>query len=168
MAGVETTFRPPSGLDAGALLDAIRYVETAGGNWPRLEPAWMPEGAVVWAQGRRVVGTGRQLTEIALARWHQWGPQAAASWGPWQLLYHTAADLGYDWPPFLLHDEDVSYRWVLKRLAQITERGAATLEEIADAWNSGTHRDGIVPETYIQKVRDAYQRERWRRLRREE
>lgn len=30
--------------------------------------------------------------------------------------------------------------------------GAVTLEAIADSWNSGTHRDKIVPLDYIRKI----------------
>ena len=164
MAMIRRTFVPPAGISGGALLDAIQYVETGGGNWPRIEIAWMPEGARVTVQGRVLTGTGRQCTALAAKRYHRWGPAAAASWGPWQLLFHTAADLGYKGPPHGLHSRHVSLPYVVLRLDQIAEAGASTVEDFADAWNSGTHRDSIVPGRYIRKLVAAYERFRWSQL----
>jgi len=38
----------------------------------------------------------------------------------------------------------------------IAGRGATTVGQFADAWNSGNHRDGIVPREYIAKVEQFY------------
>lgn len=139
-------------------MDALKAVESSAGlnNYPRIEPAYMPLGAARIVQGRSVVGTGKAFNAVVAHRWQRWGMASACSWGPWQILYHTAADLGYAEQPWLLWDEYCSSMWVNKRLDKIALRGAVTVEEFADAWNSGTHKDTIVPKDYIAKVVAAY------------
>ena len=95
-------------------------------------------------------------TAIAEQRWVKWGPWSSASYGPWQILYHAAADLGYDGHPCDLLRLDVCRPWVERLLHRIARQGARTLAEIADAWNSGTHRDAIVPQEYIRRLAAAY------------
>lgn len=148
------------GIDLEALLDAIAEVESSGGrnNWPRVEPAWLPRGAVFTIQGRMIVGRGTSWNAIVEKRWARWGLASAASWSPWQILYHTAADLGFSDAPHALHDPAIARPFVLERLALIVRRGARDVEEIADAWNSGTHRDDFRPVGYIEKLSGAYAR----------
>lgn len=144
-------------IDVPRLLAAIRTVETA--DCPtglRFEAAYMPHGYRFALQGWCVVGTGRALSSVAERRWVLWGAWSAASYGPWQILYHTAADLGYEGHPCDLLRVDVCQPWVERLLHRIARRGACTIEQIADAWNSGTHRDAIVPEEYIRSVVAAY------------
>lgn len=148
---------PP--VDIPRLLHAIAQVETSGGrnNWPRLEVAYMPTGQRYTVQGRLLTGTGTAWNAIVAARWGVWGLASAASWGPWQVLFHTAADRGYDGPPWDLMDTAISEIWVRRHLAYLQRRGAQTVEEFADAYNSGTHRDRIIPHAYIADVVAAYQ-----------
>lgn len=144
-------------VDTTRLLAALRQVEVSGWRTGlRFEPAYMPRGYKFPLQGYVLTGTGAAMTEVAQRRWDKWGPWSSASYGPWQILYHAAADLGYGGHPCDLLREEVCRVWVEAKLHQISRRGARTLAEIADAWNSGTHRDGIVPHEYIRKVQAAY------------
>ena len=141
-----------------ALLDAISVVESGGGynNHPRFEISYAPEGEQFTVQGRLFKGTGRNFNNVVRERWKKWGMRSACSYGPYQLMYHTAADLGFNGPPELLTNESVSVIWARKLMERIVARGARTVDEVADAWNSGSHRDGFVPTDYINKVRRAY------------
>lgn len=143
-------------IDIERLLRAIAAVESSGGanNYPRFERAYAPAGFTATIQGHTVKGTGRAWNHIVAKRWAEWGMASACSWGPWQILYHTAADLGYDGSPVDLWT--FSEPWVRKRLDKIMRKGAATVEEIADAWNSGTHTDSITVPEYRAKVLAAY------------
>lgn len=145
-----------SGIDVERLLRAIRQVETSGApTGLRFEPAYMPRGYRLPLQGRELVGTGRSMSAVAEQRWVRWGPWSSASYGPWQILYHTAADLGYtDHPCDLLH---ASESWVCALLRRIARQGARTLAEIGDAWNSGNFRDQNVPTEYIARLTRAYE-----------
>jgi hypothetical protein len=150
----------PTGIDGARLLDAIAAVETSRGanNWPRVEAGWVPKGVTLTIQGRLVVGrypSGIGAAVVA-TRWTLWGIGSAASWGRWQILFHTAADLGYRGAPWALHEDDIGRPWVIARLNKISNTGAATVEDFADAWNSGTYRDSIVPVEYIAAVSKAY------------
>lgn len=137
-------------------LSAVRRVETSGGVWPRVERAFMPAGVSRWVQGRRIVGTGRAWNALVESRWAEWDLASAASYGPWQILYHTAADLGYSDAPWFLSDPRVCRFWAISLVARHVARGARTVEELADAWNSGSHRDSFVPTEYVSAVSLAY------------
>lgn len=148
-----------SGIDIERFMRAIKRVETSDGinNWPRLEPAYIPAGDAFTIQGRYLTGTGHAWNDIVKSRWQHWGLQSAASWSPWQILYHTAADLGYLDAPYKLHDPILASEWVIRRINHIIAHQSPTsVTDLADAWNSGTCRDTIVPSTYIKKVEEAY------------
>lgn len=151
------------GVSLSRLMRAIAHVETSGGvnNWPRIEAAFLPKGATFTVQGRIITGTGRAFTATAAQRWNRLPEEhrlgSAASWSPWQILYHTAVEQGYNDLPFKLHDPLVAERVVKKRLTALALKGATTVEQFADAWNSGSFRDSIVPAKYIADVLAAYQ-----------
>ena len=154
-------FTPAPGISGSLLLEAIAHVETNGGraNWPRLEAGYIPKGLAITAQGRVISGTGACVNQVVRQRWQRWAPDSwgtAASWGPWQILYHTAADLGFAGAPWELWTDAASRPWVMKRLEVIGRQGAATVEQFADAWNSGDFRDDRVPAVYIRSVAAAY------------
>jgi hypothetical protein len=152
---------PPPGIDGARLLRAIADVETENGrnNWPNVEPSWIAEGERFTVEGRIVVGTGRNVNAIVLERARRFGwLPTSSSWGPWQILYHTAADLGFQGAPWDLWTPQESGPWVCRRLQKIIDRGAVTVGDIADAWNSGTHRDANRVPEYRAKVEAAYAR----------
>lgn len=146
------------GVDTDRLLRAIAKIETSGGrnNWPRVEVSYIPAGLAFTVQGRILTGTGKNVNAVAAPRWAKWGLGSAASWGWWQILYHTAADMGYLGAPHELMTPGVCEIYVVARLRKIAKSGAETVRDFADAWNSGSWRDAnLVPE-YTQKVEAAY------------
>lgn len=134
-------------IEGEVLLAAICYGESTFGrnNQPRREPAYCP-GGVYYENSEEV--------QEAYARF---GQDAACSWGPWQILFITARELGYDGEPQALTDPQVTIDWVIKFInKRILARGCKTLEKIADAYNSGSCKDAHVPSGYIRKLVSAY------------
>jgi hypothetical protein len=87
-----------------------------------------------------------------------WGCAAHSSWGPWQIMFPTALLRGYEGDPVALRDPVVSGHYVVKHLnARVFDRFSdETVEDVADAWNSGTARDSIDPVDYKKAVRALY------------
>jgi hypothetical protein len=54
--------------------------------------------------------------------------------------------------------ESVCHYYAIQCLKRIAKLGARTVAEIADGWNSGNPRDGIVPQAYIDSVVAIYNR----------
>lgn len=133
-------------VDPKALLAALLFCESAMGKQtaPRVEPAYLPGGR--YYQNERVKEA-----------YDQYGEAAAASYGPWQLLYITALELGFTGTPEELSDPATNLEFVVKYLNQrALKRGAKTVSQIADAYNSGSHLDSNVPAGYIRKCVRAY------------
>ncbi len=144
--------------DMKTVLTAIASVESMSGrnNYPRLERSYMPTGQVVTVQGRLIEGTGGNFTQVARSRWEKYGMATACSFGPWQILYHTAADRGFNGHPADLWDG--SEEWVRREIMRQFNKGATTIGKLADAWNSGNFLDANVPGLYIAKVVEAFTR----------
>ena len=154
-------------VDIDALLHAIAKVESDGGrnNWPRVEVSYLPKGYTATCQGKLLLGTGKNFNAIVESRWvatppeHQLG--TAASWSPWQILWHTARDAGFCGLPYELHNTQTALPWVRRRLEVLHNHGARTPEEFARGWNGGNIHASWVPDTYIRRFVLAY--EGWRR-----
>ncbi len=131
----------PADVDFDALLYAIGGVESSFGKWigPRHENAYC---------------RGGRYYDRKLTRKHNC--LAHCSYGPWQVMYANVARINARVDPSLmldpLHALPITVQW----LEYIIERGAGTVAQIADAWNSGSHRDAIVPVRYIEKVERLY------------
>jgi hypothetical protein len=151
---VNFTFMPE--LNRVALLRAICQVESSYGKniGARFEPAYGYKGRY-W--------TAAHVREL----WWKHGDLAACSYGPTQILYVVAWELGYREAPCVLHscwEHALEYTVELlnRRILARFRKGqgwvahAVTIEDIADSYNSGTHRDLNVPEKYIEKFQDAY------------
>jgi len=80
----------------------------------------------------------------------------ACSFGPWQVLYHTAADRGFMGAPWELWGTQVCEPWVKMELTRQFNRGAKTIQTLADAWNSGSFTDANYPGDYVAKVVTAF------------
>lgn len=147
-------------LDGTALLAAIAFVESSGGknNYPNFEPYWAPEGKVFTIEGKLQRSRHPLSNKLVAKRFEEYGMASACSFSSWQILYHTAADLGYRRAPWLLWEDAIAILWVIRRLNAIAGHGAETIEHFADAWNSGTFRDRIIPKEYIEKVTDVYRK----------
>ncbi len=129
----------PYGVNAEALLWAIGGVESTWGrnNVPRHEKAYH-RGGVYFNR--------------ALDR--RFGCAAHCSYGPWQIMFENVWRISSkSIKPQEMNDTltalVVSVEWLNQR---VIGRGAVTVVDIADAWNSGTHRDRKVPVAYIAKV----------------
>ena len=138
-------------VDDGALaLAALACCESTFGrnNQPRIEKSYLP-GGYYWSRALHV----RRL-------YQRFGKAAAASWGPWQILFVTAWELGYRGNPQDLASPEVSLPWVIKYLNdRVLCWGGVTLEELADAYNSGSFMDSYEPKSYIHKFLQAYEHE---------
>lgn len=133
----------PPGVNPEALLWAIGWAESTCGrnNVPRHEGAYHRGGAYF---------------NHVLDR--EFGCAAHCSYGPWQIMFENVWSISKkEITPEEMNDTltalVVSVEWLNQR---VIGRGADTVAKIADAWNSGTHRDRIIPVEYIDKVAKKY------------
>ena len=145
-------------LDGFCLLSTIAMVESSGGrnNYPNFEPYWIPKGKSGIIENSRQTGRHPISNTLVNHRFEMYGLSAGCSFSSFQILYHTAADIGYTGAPWMLWNDDMAIRWVVALLSRIIASGADTIEKIADAWNSGNHKDDIVPVEYIEEFRKTY------------
>jgi hypothetical protein len=66
-------------------------------------------------------------------------------------MFPVARELGYhDVPWRLIEDPLVGGYWATEYLLRRgVDRGATTVTDLLDAYNSGTHRDAFVPTAYL-------------------
>lgn len=87
----------------------------------------------------------------------KYGAMGACSWSSWQILYVTAWEMGFRGAPIDLWDDLTAARYVVKLLnARIFGRGAKTIEDVGDGWNTGSPNDSIENLDYEKNVRIAY------------
>ena len=135
-------------LDPEAILWAIYKCEryTKNNRNPRFEVAYAPGGRYY------------EVEHVKQA-FDKWGNWAACSYSNFQILFIVALELGYTGPPLALDKDEVALPLVTKYVNnRILKKGADTVESVADAYNSGTHRDKNVPWKYIRKFRKHYDR----------
>lgn len=143
----------PRTLNPEAILWAIYRCEKygKGKRVPRYEPAYAPGGKYY------------KRSEMVREEFAKWGPSAACSYSDFQILYITAVELGWEGPPLALDRNEIAIKVVVDYLNnRVFSKGAATPEEVADAYNSGTFKDMNVPTDYMLKFRyfyDGYVRE---------
>lgn len=126
-----------------AIYDCERY--SKGNRVPRFEPAYALAGVYF--------KTSKHVRE-AYAKWGYW---AACSYSNFQIMFITAQELGYTGPPLALDHDSVAIPYVTRYLnKRVFDKGASTVEEVADAYNSGTYLDSNVPEKYIRKFVKQY------------
>lgn len=95
---------------------------------------------------------------------------AAMSWGATQIMFTVARELGFRGRPWDLSVPDAAIRWTIAYLTRRTFASwaaaptpdlvapAKTLAQVADSWNTGSHRDGILPRAeYLEAMSAAYQ-----------
>jgi len=148
--------RTPIGSDIGParLLIAIAKVESSfgvHGGRLRVEPAYLPAS--------RLPGThdGPLFRRHVRDLFALYGDAACGSWSSWQIMYPTAWELGFRGEPWDLFDDEKAIVWVCAYLnVRAFGRGAKTLADMADAYNSGDHRDRFVPTRYIEEIQHHY------------
>ncbi len=167
VAGASAVDWSKTAVNGVRMLKALAVVESSFGlnNIPRHEDSWCRN-----MSGLRVVRVmtngsfttiqrgAANVNAIVRQRHEKWGCAACCSWSPWQIHYQTAADRGFGSAPWMLMDAEIALDFVSLELNRIIAgpSPSETVEQIADAWNSGNYRDRIVPADYIAKVRAAY------------
>lgn len=139
--------KTPRDIDSNAVLWAVYRSEKYNKHnlAPRMEPAYA-EGGRYYERSERV----RELHTL-------WGNWAACSFSNFQILFIVADELGYTGPPLALDKDSVAIPYVVRYLnRRVFQRKAKTIEQIADAYNSGTHLDDNVPQRYINKFKRYY------------
>jgi hypothetical protein len=80
-----------------------------------------------------------------------WGCLAHCSFGAWQVMYPNISFGGAVSPLDVMNKPEVAanaaVQFINRRILMAEK--ATTIEEIADAYNSGDWRDSIIPEKYI-------------------
>lgn len=133
-------------VDGARLLRALAQVESSFGQncGPRVEPAYSPGGR--YHKGAQQIW----VTE--------YGSAAAASHGPWQVMFPTAKELGFRITPDDLALPEVNGLVAVEYL-NIRAKKATNLEQVARAYNGGNIYAKAVPQSYINKLTLAYEKD---------
>lgn len=129
-------------MDGELCLKALATVESSYGlnNIPRYEKAY---------------DRGGTYYNAALSM--KYGAWAACSYSSWQIMFPTAVELGFSGSPEDLNCDAIAIYWVMQYIEKrILNKGCTRLQDLFDAYNSGTFRDTNVPQQYIAKCTDAY------------
>lgn len=133
----------PAGVDALQLLWALAGNESDFGRdcGPRHEDSYCPN-----TKGRYATAIG-ELTK-------QWGCLAHMSYGPWQVMFCNTEGVS----PFdLAMDAETGLIAAIQHLNQrVFRQGAQTLDQIADAYNTGSYKQGVPPAKYIENLKRRY------------
>jgi hypothetical protein len=127
----------PPGVDGAQLLWAISGNESSFGVncEPRLEPTY-------W--------TGQYSHDPAQAKLNQqYGPIAASSVGPWQLMAVNAAPFGVAPVEASMQIDKAAQATVGFLSHQLQREKPPSLEMILKMWNSGNWKGAFVPAQYI-------------------
>ena len=90
--------------------------------------------------------------------WLRWGAWSACSYSSFQIMFVTAHELGFTGSPVHLCDDETAIHWVLEYIRKrIIDRGCTSIEQFADAYNSGSFKDSFVPTEYVQKFVAIYE-----------
>ena len=141
-AGLELSVE---GLNKSSFLYAVSGVESSFGKnlGPRVEPAYSPGG--IYFENAHV----RDMYSL-------YGSDAASSFGPWQIMFIVASELGYSGPPKDLSLKEICGPFVVRKFNLISRNGANSVERLLDAWNTGSWRKGTPPLAYIAKFWNYY------------
>lgn len=138
-------------VDGPLLLWAIAGNESAFGKlrlFVRPESVYMPPNGMYYKR-----------SEVVRSLWKTYGVLASSSLGTFQLMYVTAYELGFREHPIRLQEDEIGASWAMKLIMdRIISRGAATLMEVLDAYNSGWHLDTNVPKAYMERGCAFYER----------
>jgi len=129
-------------LDGEILLKSIATVESSYGlnNIPKYEKAY-DRGGIYYN------------TTLGM----KYGAWAACSYSSWQIMFPTATELGFTGTPIDLCNDAIAIYWVIEYIKKrALDKGATKIQEIYDAFNSGSFRDKFIPTDYIGKCTDAY------------
>lgn len=138
-----------AGINGSAALRAIAQVETGYG---RQGLATLHEAAYCYG-GRYYLGSA-DLQRLSLT----YGCLAHQSYGPWQILFVTAYEVGFRGDPVELREPSRSVEYVVGvlNLRTLDKLMDATVEDLFDAWNTGRARDRFTAPDYVKKAKGHY------------
>jgi len=116
------------------LLWAINQKEASGRPFvrPRYEPAFY----------HRYIAWNIRFREAE----RRYGSRAvSSSYGPWQIMYSTAVELGYEGPPDHLNHASVSLPYVLRYLNQLRATFDGDMAKVISSYNAGPGGMGSNP-----------------------
>jgi hypothetical protein len=145
-----------AGFDTRCLLHALADVESSQGA-RRL--ASRHEKGYCYGSTLYRGPNGGDLRELS----ETWGCLAHSSFGTWQIMFIGAHEMGFAGDPIELREDAVSLpvvitfinRRILNRYQRLTVRA------FADAYNSGSPNDDVVPQTYMDDFEASYNK--WKR-----
>jgi hypothetical protein len=128
-----------------AFLVALSGIESSFGlnDIPRYEPAYGYGGRYAKA------------SHLAKAL-ERYGALAACSYGPWQVMYIVAYELGFRDHPLRLWHRRLNCQFAVEKINQLIDRGAKTVSQILDGYNSGNFTDQNVPSHYLEQFPNKY------------
>jgi Transglycosylase SLT domain len=131
--------RAAAGFDPCALLRAIADVESTYGlnSNPRHEPAYCRGGKYFDGLVTKMYGCA-----------------AHCSYGPWQIMFQTALELGFVGAPEELANPETNAVYCVRYLKS-RAREATSIEQIARCYNGG-NITAEIPQAYIDKLTAAY------------
>lgn len=147
-----------SAIHAWPLLAGLCFAESTWGEdrWKaREERAYMPGGVY---HRREVVSA-----------YAMYGDLACRSWGPWQIMFPVACELGFGGRPWELTQARASLLYVVEYLNRRSfttwSRAprpeliapALTVAEVSDSYNTGSHRDAIKNKDHADRLSYGYQ-----------
>lgn len=117
----------PEGGDPKAFLWALCGIETSYGEQAvcKVEYAYGPGGLYY------------QKNEGLKFQYAKYGSLASNSYGPWQIMFIRAVELGYNGHPLCLWDGAISLPLVIKHLNGGFSKGASTIQLLAACYNGG-------------------------------
>lgn len=111
------------------LLKTIASLESSFGQDCRMrfEPAYYPSGIYY------------QKSSLLKNAWDLWGALISFSYGPFQIMYCKALELGFPMTknPLFLWDGNFSAPYVCELINDLSSRGVKSLEEILACYNGG-------------------------------
>lgn len=142
-----------TGVDGERLLLALAGNESGFGRQSglRVEAGYSPGG--------------KYFTPFLKAAFAAYGKAACGSWGPFQIMYPTAYELGFRGYPWGLFTAEISLPWVVamlnRRIFPDLPKGLPEAEFVAkvgDGYNTGSSKKGAPPKEYIADFFGHYQK----------
>jgi hypothetical protein len=152
--------KPEWQLNHVKVMATIAMLESNGGrnNMPRQEASFFDGGK--YANPETLGRWARSNTHLANESIRA---LSSCSWGPWQVMYPVAVELGYKAPPWALWRPESSLLMAIIYLNKRTipeipldTTAERALEMLLDGYNSGSARDDYVPAEYIKRGKAYY------------
>ncbi len=136
-------------VHGGRLLLTIAGLESSFGEkrlFVKMEPGYAPGGHYYEAS--------KEVRQM----WKVYGCLAASSFGTFQIMQATARELGYTGHPIDLQKDEICAFWATKLITNriIKAKGAKTLVQVLDAYNTGSYGDRNFPVQYVEHGQQIY------------